>query len=111
MTVALDSDHESTILLVDDDPAFSRVMARALGRLGFNVWPASNIEEATEAAVAVKPDFAVIDLHLGDQSGLDALEAIKKLSEQTEAIILSGYINLNCAVTATKLGAADCLPP
>ena len=104
-----DSIPTKTVLIVDDDEAFSRVLCRALSRRGFNAWPASNLQQAQAAVKAIKPDFAVVDLHLADENGLDVVRQIKQANPSTNVVMLSGYINLACAVQATKLGAADCL--
>lgn len=101
--------NEQTVLVVDDDEAFSRVLCRAFGRLGLNAWPASSVEQAISAIEVIKPDFAVLDLHLGKQNGLDVLQFLKERNPSARAVILSGYIDLACAVRATRLGAANCL--
>lgn len=97
------------MLLVDDDPAFLRVMSRAISRRGYAVWPAHDLAEARSALASVSPDYAVIDLHLGKDSGLDLLEELAETSPRTVCAILSGYVDIPTAVTAVKLGAIDCL--
>lgn len=98
-----------SLLLVDDDATFLRVLSRAMSRLGYSVWPAHTLDEAQKAVRAIQPDYAVIDLHLGNRNGLDLVEFIRKESPRTIAVILSGYANIASAVTAVKLGAVDCL--
>ena len=100
---------DKTLLLVDDDVPFLRVLSRAMGRLGYNVWPAHSLDEAEAAITKIKPDFAAIDLHLGEQNGLDLVAHLRQTSPQTTTVILSGYANISSAVTAVKLGAVDCL--
>lgn len=98
-----------SLLLVDDDVTFLRVLTRAMSRLGFNVWPVQTLADARLAIDAVKPDYAAIDFHLKDENGLDLFPYIKEHSPQTRAVILSGYANTSSAVAAVKLGAKDCL--
>ncbi len=98
-----------TVLIVDDDEAYSRALCRALGRLGLNTWPASNIAQAADATEAFEPDFAIIDLHLGKEDGLQVLRIIKRRSPSVVVIVLSGYINPTYAAKAIRLGAANCL--
>lgn len=100
---------DKSLLLVDDDVTFLRVLARAMGRQGFNVWPAQTLQEARSAIDAVKPDYAAIDFHLKDENGLDLFPYIQQHSPHTRAIILSGYATTSSAVAAVKLGAKDCL--
>ncbi|MEM7425981.1 MAG: response regulator [Pseudomonadota bacterium] len=97
------------LLLLDDDPAFLRVQSRLLGRAGYAVWPASNLSEARSAVKQVSPEYAVIDIHLGDENGLDFLRELRTISPNTVSVILSGYVDIPSAVAAVKLGAVDCL--
>lgn len=98
------------LLLVDDDAAFLRTLGRSFGRLGYMVWPALTVDEARQAIDSTAPDFAVVDLHLAGENGLDVLEYLAMVSPRTTSVLLSGYATPASAVKATKLGAADCLP-
>ena len=101
---------DPSLLLVDDDASFLRVMTRSLSHLGYAVWPARSKKEAIDAIFAIEPDYAVIDLHLGQENGLDILALLRDHSPETKSVILSGYANLETAVSSIKLGALDCLP-
>ena len=59
-----------TLLLIDDDPAFSLVLRRALVRRGYDVHTAATPEQALETASAHDPDGIVLDLNLAGESGL-----------------------------------------
>lgn len=96
-------------MLVDDDVTFLRVLTRSMSKIGYSVWPAHTLEEARQAVDAVKPDYAVVDLHLDDENGLDLLDHLKAHSPTTVAVILSGYVDVASAVSAVKRGAIDCL--
>ncbi|MEM8687872.1 MAG: response regulator [Pseudomonadota bacterium] len=98
-----------SLLLVDDDVTFLRVLTRSMSKIGYSVWPAHTLEEARKAVAAVKPDFAVVDLHLDDENGLDVLDHLKLHSPRTVSVILSGYVDVASAVSAVKRGATDCL--
>jgi len=58
------------VLLIDDDEVFTRVLARALAARGFDVRVAANRAEALAGAREHQPDHAVLDLKLGEESGL-----------------------------------------
>ncbi len=60
-------------------------------------------------AKAGAPAYAVIDMRLGDGSGLDGNRHPREARADTRAIILTGYGNIATAVTAVKLGAVDYL--
>ncbi|NNF79087.1 MAG: response regulator [Rhizobiales bacterium] len=100
---------DKTLLLVDDDVTFLRVLTRAMGRFGYNIWPAQNLDDARSAIHKIKPDFAAIDLHLGSENGLDLVSYVRQHAPHTKTVILSGYATLSTAVTAVKFGAVDCL--
>lgn len=101
--------HAKSLLLVDDDVTFLRVLSRSMSKIGYTVWPAQNMADARAAIDAIKPDYAVIDLHLGDSNGLDLVDYLRTASPKTTAVILSGYVNVPSAVSAVKRGAVDCL--
>ncbi|HEX6417696.1 MAG TPA: response regulator, partial [Acidimicrobiales bacterium] len=66
----------SRILVVDDDPTVSEVVARYLERDGFAVETVSDGRTALDRALAEPPDLVVLDLML---PGLDGLEVCRRL--------------------------------
>ncbi|MGB8840081.1 MAG: response regulator, partial [Aliidongia sp.] len=62
------------------------------------------------ATEAVPPAFAVVDLRLGDGSGLDIVSAIRTARPNARIVMLTGYGNIATAVAAVKAGALDYLP-
>jgi two-component system response regulator RegA len=97
------------LLLVDDDEAFLRVLGRALSRRGFEVLTATRSAEAQEAAQRSKPDYAVVDLKLESDSGLDLIPKLLKCNEDMVIVVLTGYASITTAVAAVKRGASDYL--
>jgi two-component system, response regulator RegA len=67
---------------------------------------AMGIEVAQESA----PVFAVVDLRLGDGSGLDVVAALRDARPDSRIVVLTGYGNIATAVAAVKAGAVDYLP-
>ncbi|MBK5570523.1 ActR/PrrA/RegA family redox response regulator transcription factor [Ensifer sp. 2YAB10] len=100
---------DRTLLLVDDDAPFLRRLARAMEARGFSVDIAESVAEGIAKAKGNPPKYAVIDLRLGDGSGLDVIEAIRGRRDDTRMIMLTGYGNIATAVNAVKLGAVDYL--
>ncbi len=101
---------EKNLLIVDDDDRFGDRLALAMERRGFNVTTAHSVAEGRAAIQMSIPRYAVIDLRLGDGSGLDVVNAIRQVSMATKVVILTGYGNIATAVSAVKLGANDYLP-
>ena len=67
-------------LVVEDDPIFSRVLTRSLRSRGFEVMLATNSEEALANALALPPDFVVLDLKLGNVSALPLIRPLREIS-------------------------------
>lgn len=100
---------DPSLLIVDDDGPFLRRLARAMEARGFTVEIAESVAEGIARAKTKPPKHAVIDLRLGDGSGLDVIEAIRARRDDTRIIMLTGYGNIATAVNAVKLGAIDYL--
>lgn len=97
-----------TVLVVDDDEVFRTRLGRALGERGFAVTLAANVEAALEATHDA-PEFAVLDLRMPGQSGLELLKALKEKDPNTRVVMLTGYGSIPTAIEATKLGATGYL--
>ncbi len=101
----LPDDERSTLLLVDDDDAFRRVLARALERRGYAVTVAANVEMAIIQAQAQPPEYAVVDLRMPGESGLALIEKLMACDPNTRVVMLTGYASIATAIEAIKLGA------
>jgi two-component system response regulator RegA len=101
---------ERTLLIVDDDAPLCQRLARAMERRGFVVATAESVAAGVAAATARPPAFAVVDLRLGDGSGLDVVSALRDARPGARIVVLTGYGNIATAVAAVKAGALDYLP-
>ena len=108
-TASDDIGPDPSLLLVDDDAPFLRRLARAMETRGFAVDTAESVAEGIAKAKTNPPKYAVVDLRLGDGSGLDVISAIRQRRDDTRIIMLTGYGNIATAVNAVKLGAVDYL--
>ena len=95
----------ATFLVVDDDEVFCGVLARALERRGFNVAAARSVPEAQRLIDREQPEFAVVDLRIGNDSGLSLVRQLAELSPPAKSVVLTGYGSIATAVEAIKLGA------
>jgi two-component system response regulator RegA len=103
-------DQERTLLIVDDDAPLCQRLARAMERRGFIVTAVESLAGGVEAATRTAPAFAVVDLRLGDGSGLDVVKALRLARPSARIVMLTGYGNIATAVAAVKVGALDYLP-
>lgn len=98
---------EASLLIVDDDKPFLDRLARAMEGRGFSVETASSVAEGLAAVTKTPPAFAVVDMRLGDGSGLEVISALKDRRPDARGLVLTGYGNIATAVNAVKLGAID----
>jgi two-component system response regulator RegA len=100
---------ERSLLVVDDDAPFRQRLALAKERRGFEVTTADSMAAGIAEARARRPAFAVIDLRLGDGSGIEVVSALREVRADARVIVLTGYGNIATAVAAVKMGAIDYL--
>lgn len=98
------------LLLVDDDVSLRRMMARQLERQGFVVVQADSLRSAYDSANEELPDFAVVDLNLGDGHGMELVEGLHEIGNRIRVVVLTGYDSIASSIVATKAGAAGYLP-
>ncbi|MFC6838826.1 response regulator transcription factor [Xanthomonas theicola] len=97
-------------LLVDDDPLYLRTLQRTLARRGLETLTADGGATALALAAATPPDYALIDLKLGDESGLALIQPLRAIRADMRILLVTGYASIATAVEAIKLGADDYLP-
>lgn len=97
------------LLLVDDDPTFVRVLARALGSRGFEVITATDFDEARTLTRRHRPRYCVLDLKLGEENGLRLIPELHAMVPDVRVLLLTGYASIATAVEAIKRGAHDYL--
>jgi DNA-binding NtrC family response regulator len=96
-----------SILLVDDDVAFRRVMAGELTRMHFEVSDAGSGEEGLKRIIEHEPDIVLLDLQMPGISGLDTLKAIRESNPGVEVIMLTGHGSIDTAIESIRAGAFD----
>jgi two-component system, response regulator RegA len=98
-----------TLLVVDDDSALRARLLKAFAARGFAVRGAATAGDALAAAREESPELALIDLRLGNDSGLEVVRGLRALDITTKLVVLTGYGSIATAVEAVKLGAASYL--
>jgi two-component system response regulator RegA len=101
----IDHDDRPSLLLVDDDATFRTVLAEAFEKRGYAVRAAHDVQSGLDAAADEPPEYAVIDLKMPGPSGLELVQKLKQLDENTRIVMLTGYASITTAVEAIKLGA------
>jgi DNA-binding response OmpR family regulator len=94
------------ILVVDDDPTVSEVVARYLERDGYVVETASNGRRALDRALTEPPDLVVLDLMLPGMDGLEVCRRLRALAP-VPVIILTARGQESDRIIGLELGADD----
>ncbi len=102
-------DEAPTLLLVDDDITFCKVLSAALAKRGYRVSVAHSVEAALPMVREFPPEFAVVDLKMGGLPGLSLVAELHSLDPNTRIVVLTGYASIVTAVEAIKLGATHYL--
>lgn len=97
------------LLIIEDDEAFSSALTTALEKKGFTVTNTNSVSSAIDAATLCVHEYALVDLRIGDDSGLQAIPALKELNSKIKIVVLTGYASIATAVEAIKLGATQYL--
>lgn len=98
------------VWIVDDDEAIRFVLERALSRAGFVVELFASVAAVTRALETGSPQVIVTDIHLPDADGLVILEQLKQQRRDIPVIAITGYSDLDQAVTSFKQGVFDYIP-
>ncbi len=98
----------TTVLVVEDDDFLRERLVRALGDRGFDAQGAATVAEALVKSEEA-PELAVVDLRIGEASGLDVLRALLAKDPATRVVMLTGYGSIATAVEAMRLGAVHYL--
>ena len=95
-----------TILVIDDEPTAHKVLTRLL-EPEFSIHAAYSGPEGLKKVDLIAPDLILLDLRIPEMSGLTVLKKLRKNDKNIPVIILTAYGNVDSAVQAIKLGAAD----
>ena len=98
------------LMIVEDDAAFARTLARSFERRGYEVRQAGSAEALREALEDFEPTHAVVDLKLnGEASGLQCVQVLNARDAEMLIVVLTGFASIATAVEAIKLGACHYL--
>ncbi len=97
------------ILVIDDNFDIRNLISGILKDKNYTVREAANYDQAVFEIDKKIPDLAIIDVKLdkGDKDGIELLKKIKKITDLTPIIIISGHANVEMAVESLKLGAYE----
>jgi two-component system, OmpR family, response regulator len=95
------------ILVVDDDKAILKLVARVLRDEAYAVDTASTGEEARTLALVNDYDGIILDLQLGDRHGFEILQELRRNGRHTPVLLYSGRADTESIVRGLDAGADD----
>jgi len=94
-----------SILIVDDEIEYTKILKKILGLEGFNIQTVSSAEDAL-FKLKLKPyDLVLTDLMMDNMNGIELLERVKAGIPETFVILMTAYATIDNAVEAMKKGA------
>ena len=97
----------ASILLVEDDLTFSRILEGFLSKKGYQVTVSHKGKEGFKAFEARSFDFVLLDYRLPDTTGMEVLLEIRKLNPAVPVVIMTSFSDIRTAVKAIKAGAHE----
>jgi len=97
------------ILIIDDDNLVCISLKKALTRLDNEVEVCMDGGKAIHSIKTFQPDLILLDIYLTTHNGLELLKVIKEERIDAPVIMITGYADVNIAVSAIKGGALDFL--
>jgi DNA-binding NtrC family response regulator len=95
------------VLFVDDEKPLQDLLREELPRLGHEVTVCPDGKAALKVLEKGKFDAAILDLRMPGMSGIEVLEHLKRVSPDTEAVVMTGHASMETAIEAVRLGAFD----
>lgn len=95
------------ILLVDDEPTLTELLARTLASEGWQTYSAADGSGATDAAVRFRPDAVVLDMMLPDMDGIQVLRRLRMDTPGLPILFLTAKDAVEDRVRALTAGGDD----
>jgi DNA-binding NtrC family response regulator len=96
-----------TILIVEDEARMRRLLELSLGEEGYNTVSAESAEAGLKLAEREPPALILTDLKLPGMTGLQLLEAVRRIRADVPVVVMTAYGTVENAVEAMKAGASD----
>ncbi len=97
----------TNVVVIDDEILIRKSLTKVLRARGFRVETASTGTAGVELVEKIRPQVAILDMRLPDTDGLSVLRRVKESASDTQVIVITAFGDVDSAVEAMKLGAAD----
>ena len=99
----------TSVLVVDDDPAFCHSLAEALALQSFDVHSATSADQALVLFEREPRQVVILDMHLDGASGLDVLLSLQEVNPDAIVILMTGFPEYQVPMRQGLSMAAACL--
>ena len=96
-----------TVLVVDDEERIRSSLRGILSDEGFRVVDTGDGPSVMDMIERESPSLVLLDVWMPEVDGIELLRRIKAEQPEVSVIMISGHANIQSAVAATRLGAAD----
>ncbi|MFI9385078.1 response regulator transcription factor [Kutzneria sp. NPDC052558] len=97
------------LLVVDDEPGITEMLATTLGLAGYQVRTAATGREALRRVAAEPPDLVILDVMLPDVDGFEVCRRVCELPDAPPVLLLTARDSVLDKVTGLTTGADDYL--
>ena len=97
------------ILVIDDEASILNLMAKSCRQQGHDVTAVQTGREGIEALDKIEPELMIVDLLIGDMTGMEIITYGAEHHPDTKVIMVTGHGSIDTAVEAMRLGAFDYL--
>jgi two-component system nitrogen regulation response regulator GlnG len=99
----------ASLLVVDDEPNVLYSLEKSLQSDSLDVVTARTGREGIDLVKCRPPDAVLLDVRLGDMSGLDAFDQIRRIDSRLPVIFITAFATTETAIEAMKRGAFEYL--
>ncbi|GAM71635.1 sigma-54 dependent response regulator [Vibrio sp. JCM 19236] len=96
-----------SVLVVDDEVGIQTMLKKALGKWFGLVDSASSVAEAEALKADNHYDLIILDINLPGETGVEWLTRFSAQDRPNDVIFMTGYADLETAISALRLGATD----
>lgn len=97
------------MLVIEDDENGRKKLTRILQKEGYSVSSAADGEEGIRRFEENKVDVILVDLKMPKKNGIEVLREVKRMTEDVETIVVTGYGDEETAIQAMREGAVNYL--
>ncbi len=95
------------ILVVDDEPGITGMLAIVFEKEGYVVRTAGTCADGLRLVGEISPDLVLTDLRMPDGTGFDILRRTHETNAETPVVMITAYTSTKTAIEALKAGAYD----